>query len=146
MLGQAGGVQLNGVVTTGAATAPAPAAVQFEAAKSAAAQRSATNMSMADAAAGVASEANVQRAGNVTFVLRDSVWTDVRYKNSGPVLRVKPFSDAYFKLLELQPDLRDAFSIGERAIVAGRSMAIELTPSGVERLSDRDTAMLRDRW
>ncbi len=146
MLGQAGGAQLNGVVTTGAATAPAPAAVQFEAAKSAAAQRSATNMSMADAAAGVAAEANVQRAGNVTFVLRDSVWTDVRYKNSGPVLRVKPFSDAYFKLLEQQPDLRDAFSIGERAIVAGRSMAIELTPSGVERLSDRDTAMLRDRW
>jgi hypothetical protein len=25
-------------------------------------------------------------------------------------------------------------------------MAIELTPSGVERLSDRDMAMLRDRW
>ena len=146
MLGQAGGGQLNGVVTTGAATAAAPAAVQFEAAKSAAAQRSATNMSMADSAAGVAADANVQRAGNVTFVLRDGVWTDVRYKNSGPVLRVKPFSDAYFKLLELQPDLRDAFSIGERAIVAGRSMAIELTPSGVERLSDRDMVMLRDRW
>ena len=146
MLGQAGGGQLNGVVTTGAATAAAPAAVQFEAAKSAAAQRSATNMSMADSAAGVAADANVQRAGNVTFVLRDGVWTDVRYKNSGPVLRVRPFSDAYFKLLELQPDLRDAFSIGERAIVAGRSMAIELTPSGVERLSDRDMVMLRDRW
>jgi len=59
---------------------------------------------------------------------------------------VKPFSDAYFKLLEVQPDLRDVFAIGERAIVAGRSMAIELTPSGVERLSDRDMAMLRDRW
>jgi Ca-activated chloride channel family protein len=145
MLGASGG-QLSGVVTTGVASAPAPAAVQFEAAKSAAAQRSATNMSMADSAAGVAADANVQRAGNVTFVLRDGVWTDVRYKNSGPVLRVKPFSDAYFKLLELQPDLRNAFSVGERAIVAGRSMAIELTPSGVERLSDRDTVMLRDRW
>jgi hypothetical protein len=82
----------------------------------------------------------------VTFVLRDSVWTDVRYKNSGTVLRVKQFSEAYFKLLELQPDLRDAFSIGERLIVAGRSMAIELSPLGEERLSDRDTALLRDRW
>ncbi len=49
--GRAGGVQLNGVVTTGvAAAAPAAApVVQFEAAKAAAAQRSATNMSMADA-------------------------------------------------------------------------------------------------
>src|SRR5947207_8212803 len=140
--GRAGGVQLNGVVTTGVATA-APAAapvVQFEAAKAAAAQRSATNMSMADAAAGVRSDPNVQRAGNVTLVLRDSTWTDVRYKNAGPVLRVKPFSDAYFKVLELQPDLREPFSVGDRVIVAGRSMAIELTPSGVERLTDRDLA------
>jgi hypothetical protein len=96
--------------------------------------------------AGVAADANVQRAGNVTFVLRDSIWTDVRYKNSGPVLRVKLFSDAYFKVLELQPDLTEPFSVGDRVIVAGRSMAIELTPSGVERLSDRDISMLRDRW
>jgi Ca-activated chloride channel family protein len=144
LLGRVGGVQLNGIVTTGAAAAPAPAAVQFEAAKAAAQQRSATNM--ADAVAGVSADANVQRAGNVTFVLRDSVWTDVRYKRSGPVLRVKPFSDAYFKLLELQPELREPFSIGDRAIVAGRSMAIELTPSGVERLTERDLSMLRDRW
>jgi Ca-activated chloride channel family protein len=142
ILGGAADMQLSGVV----AIAPAPAAVQFEAAKSAAKQRSATNMAMADSAAGMRADANVQRAGNVTFVLRDSVWTDVRYKSSAPMLRVKPFTDAYFKLLELQPDLRESFSIGERAIVAGRSMAIELTPSGVERLTDRDLAMLRDRW
>ena len=62
------------------------------------------------------------------------------------MLRIKPYSDAYFKVIELQPDLREAFSAGDRVIVAGRSMAIELTPSGVEQLSDRDQAMLRDRW
>jgi hypothetical protein len=44
------------------------------------------------------------------------------------------------------PDLREPFSIGERAIVAGRSMAIELTPSGKERLTDSDEALVRDRW
>jgi Ca-activated chloride channel family protein len=143
-----GSGQLSQVVVTGATTArtAAPAAVPFEAAKAAAAQRSATNMSMADAAVGARDDANVQRAGNVTLVLRDSVWTDVKYKRTGEVLRVKAYSDAYFKLLELQPDLRDAFSVGERVIVAGRGMAIELTPSGVDRLSDRDLAMLRDRW
>ena len=145
VLGSAGG-QLNQVVTTGMSTTRAPAAVQFEAAKAAASQRSATNMSMADAAAGVRSDSDVQRAGNVTFVLRDGVWTDVRYKSSGPLLRVKPYSDAYFKLLELEPDLREAFAIGEHAIIAGRSMAIELTASGVERLTDRELTMLRERW
>ncbi|HZF72885.1 MAG TPA: VWA domain-containing protein, partial [Gemmatimonadaceae bacterium] len=145
VLGSAGG-QVNQVVTTGMSTTRAPAAVQFEAAKAAASQRSATNMSMADAAAGVRSDSDVQRAGNVTFVLRDGVWTDVRYKSSGPLLRVKPYSDAYFKLLELEPDLREAFAIGEHAIIAGRSMAIELTASGVERLTDRELTMLRERW
>jgi len=118
----------------------------FEAAKAASAQRAATSMAAADAALGMRDDAGVRRAGNVTFILSDSVWTDVRYKKAGQVLRIKPFSDAYFKVLELQPDLRDAFSIGDRAIIAGRSMAIELTPVGVERLSDRDLQMLRDRW
>jgi hypothetical protein len=143
-----GSVQLDQVVVTGMQTTrgAAPAAAPFEAAKAAAAQRSATNMSMADAAVGARADANVQRAGNVTFILRDSVWTDVRYKRAGELLRVKPYSDAYFKLLELQPDLRDAFSIGERVIVAGRSMAIELSPSGVDHLTDRDLTMLRNRW
>jgi Ca-activated chloride channel family protein len=138
-------ITLRGAVGTSGG-APAPAAVQFEAAKSAAAQRSATSLSAADAASGVRDDASVRRAGNVTFVLRDSVWTDVRYKNAGTVLRVKPFSDAYFRLLEVQPDLREAFSVGERVIVAGRSMAIELTPAGEEQLMDRDLALLRDRW
>jgi len=146
-----GGVQLGNVVTTSGA-APASAPAQFEAAKQAAAQRSATNILVADAASGssiygsVGRGANVTRAGNVTFVLRDSVWTDVRYKNSGTVLRVKPFSDAYFKLIEMVPDLREPFSVGERVIVAGRSMAIELTPSGEDRLTDRDMALIRNSW
>jgi Ca-activated chloride channel family protein len=146
------GGSLGQVVVTGASSAPAPATVQFEAAKSAAAQRSATNLSAADAAVGMGDSAsvsrsgNVTRAGNVTFVLRDGVWTDVRYKKSGMVLQVKPFSDAYFKLIEMVPDLREPFSVGERAIVAGRSMAIELTPSGKESLTDRDVTLIRDRW
>ena len=147
-----GNLALQSVVTTGAATtstrAPsaAPAPERFEAAKAASAQRAATSMAAADAAMGMRDDAGVRRAGNVTFIMSDSVWTDVRYKKTGQVLRIKPFSDAYFKVLELQPDLREPFSIGDRVIVAGRSMAIELTSVGVERLSDRDLAMLRDRW
>jgi Ca-activated chloride channel family protein len=147
-----GGVQLNSVVITGAGVASAPATVQFEAAKAAAAQRSATSLSAADAAVSMGDYAsanrggNVTRAGNVTFVLRDSVWTDVRYKKTGTVLQVKPFSDAYFKLIDLVPELREPFSVGERAIVAGRAMAIELTPAGEEKLTDRDVALIRNNW
>ena len=148
-----GANQLSNVVVTGAATNAAAAAptVRFEAAKQAAAQRSATNLSAADSSsnmgyAGMGRGDNVTKAGTVTLVLRDSVWTDVRYKKSGMVLQVKPFSDAYFKLIEMIPDLREPFSVGERVIVAGRSMAIELTPSGKERLTEADTTLVRDRW
>ena len=145
-----GRADLNQVVVTGAATgraAPAAApSVQFEAAKAASAQRAATSLAVADSAAGVVSDARIKRAGNHTFVLRDGIWTDTQYKGSGTVLRVKPFSDAYFKVIELQPDLRDAFAVGDRVIVAGRSVAIELSPNGQEQLSDRDQALLRDRW
>jgi hypothetical protein len=144
VLGQGG--QLNGVVTGVATAGTAAAPVQFEAAKAASAQRSATNMAAADAVSGVRSDSNVRRAGDVTFVLRDGVWTDVRYKGLGTVLRVKPFSDAYFKLLELQPDLREAFTIGERAIVAGRNVAIELTPSGEEHLTEHEIDLIRNSW
>jgi Ca-activated chloride channel homolog len=143
------GTQLNSVVTTGAGVTSAPATVQFEAAKSAAAQRSATSLSAADAAVGMGDSSTargVTRAGNATFVLRDSVWTDVRYKKTSTLLRVKPFSDAYFKLIDLVPELREPFSVGERVIIAGRAMAIELTPAGEEKLTDRDVALIRNNW
>ena len=135
---------VTGIAGNTAASAPAPA--QFEAAKAASAQRAVTSIAAADSAAGTISDERVKRAGTYTFVLRAGVWTDTRYKNSGPVLRVKPFSDAYFKLIELQPDLREPLSVGERVVVSGHSMAIELAANGVDQLSDRDQAMLRDRW
>jgi hypothetical protein len=143
------------VVTTATGAvgaAAAPSTMQFEAAKVAAAQRSATSVSAADSAVGITTLAGLRRdgkmtrAGNITFVLRDSVWTDVRYKKSARVLRVKPFSDAYFKLIEILPDLREPFTVGERVIVAGRSMAIELTPLGEDQLTDRDMTLIRDSW
>jgi Uncharacterized protein containing a von Willebrand factor type A (vWA) domain len=145
MSGSAGG-QLLQVVTTGVAASTAPSSVQrFEAAKTAAAQRSATNLAAVDAASGLNDEA-IRRVGNFAFVLRDSVWTDIRFKQSASVLRVKAFSDAYFRLLELMPDLREPFSIGERVMVSGKRMAIELTPSGTERLTESDLIMIRERW
>ena len=151
--GRAGGqaMDLQGVVTTGRsrrdAAAAAPTATRnFEAAKTAAAQRSATNVAEANAASGFADEASVRRMGNLTFVLRDSVWTDVRYRRGLPTVRVKAFSNAYFALIERMPELREAFSVSDRLRVAGRAITIELAPDGSEQLTDRDLALLREHW
>jgi hypothetical protein len=137
--------RLNGAVATGAVSAPsAPQA--FEAAKAAAAQRAVTSIAMADSASGYAADNNIRHVGNFTLALRSGVWTDIRFKRSMTTVRVKPYSDAYFKLLEMMPDLKEPFSVGERVIVVGRDMAIEISPDGQESLTGRDLATLRDKW
>ncbi|HUQ99764.1 MAG TPA: VIT domain-containing protein [Gemmatimonadaceae bacterium] len=130
----------------GGTAAAAPQAIQFEAAKSAAAQRSATNLAAADSMAVSDSRADVRRAGNLTFAMRDGVWTDVRYKQSTTIVRVKPYSEAYFRLIDAIPDLKEPFSVGDRLIVTGKNVAIELVPDGKDQLSDRELASIRDRW
>jgi Ca-activated chloride channel homolog len=141
-----GNVGSGAVAAEAAAAAPPSADRAFEAAKTSSAQRAATNMAAIDSLSGLRDEARVRRLGNTTFLLRDGVWTDAKFRQDAPVLRVKPFSDAYFKLIEAMPELREAFSFNERLIVSGRSMAIELTPQGKEQLTDADLRQLRERW
>ena len=128
--------------------APAPARAQFGAAKAAAEQRAA--VSLADAAvAGAAQEmsANGERqAGGHRFVLQGGVWTDAGQVAGRPVIRVKPFSDGYFRLLELLPELREPFTLGERVIVAGRAMSVEVAPDAPEHLDAQALARVRRDW
>jgi hypothetical protein len=103
-------------------------------------------MAAIDSLSGLRDEARVRRLGNTTFLLRDGVWTDAKFRKESLVLRVKPFSDAYFKLIETMPELREAFSFSERLIISGRSIAIELTSQGKDKLTETDLRQLRERW
>lgn len=146
--GAVGGLQLSEVVVTGVATAAKSSNdVRFEAARASASQRSATTLSAADAASAVVGAGGeARRSGDRLFVLRDSVWTDTGLKDSTTRLKIRPYSAAYFKVLELLPELREPFALGEKAIVAGRSIAIEITPKGAESLSDADLRSLQAKW
>ena len=62
------------------------------------------------------------------------------------VVRVQAFSDAYFALARAVPDLRDAFAAGDRVLVAGRSIVVEVTPSGVATLADAEVAAVHAGW
>ncbi len=152
--------------TSGVAGGPQAVAREREAyldAKQASAQRAAINLASADSAAltvmgavdkvarggsGSGAMNETRRAGDRTFVMRDSVWTDTRYKPTASlrVVRVQAFSDAYFSLARAVPDLRDAFAAGDRVLVAGRSIAVEVTPSGLATLADADVAAVRAGW
>ncbi|UCF18566.1 MAG: VWA domain-containing protein [Gemmatimonadota bacterium] len=72
----------------------------------------------------------MRHVGRRLFVLRDGTWTDVGHDTSLKVVRVVPFSEAYFELVRNLPALAQYFALGDRVVVAGEHMAIELTPDG----------------
>lgn len=145
-------LQLEAQVVTGAASTVSSPNAAFAQAKVAAAQRAATTLTAADSTASLVGGAAgnrpnaVQRAGDHTFLLNDSTWTDTRYHLGLRLVRVQAFSSAYFALVQAVPDLRPAFAVGERVIVAGRQVAVEVTPSGVTQLSNSDVAAIQAAW
>ena len=148
-------MQLQSVAATGAADQ------RFESAKAASMQRSVTSLTALDSmarvasppataptssASGMSSRVSTQRVDGRTFVLRDSVWTDTRYRPSMPTTTIKPFSPAYFELLDRLPDLRATFTLGSRVVVVGKDRAISLKDNGVEQLSRTDLQTLVAAW
>jgi Ca-activated chloride channel family protein len=66
------------------------------------------------------------------FVARSGVWTDLRYSNQR-VVKVAPFSAAYFELIERLPSIKPFVALGARVIIAADDLAIELDDSGLVR-------------
>jgi hypothetical protein len=91
-------------------------------------------------------DASVQRAGKRMFSLRDSVWTDVNYKNSMRKVVIRPYSAAYFRILDLLPELRESLALGDKVIVAGKDIAIEIGTAGLDTLTDRQLAEIQSKW
>jgi hypothetical protein len=130
-----------------AAPTATPSEKSFEAARAAAVQRSATTLSVADELSGISrNDASLRRSGNRVFALRDSVWTDTALKDSMRRFKLRAYSPAYFRVLEIIPELREPFVLGEKVIVAGRSAAIEITPDGAESLTDAQLRALQSSW
>jgi len=140
----AGGVRLGRVAVAGVNAAPAPAQA-FTAAKAASVAREATTLAYADSSS-PAAEKKVQQSGGHTFWRKDSVWVDSRWRDGMRTVKIKPYSDAYFKLLEAVPELRPALAVGDAVRVAGRAVAIEVAGDGVEKLTDAEVASVRSDW
>ena len=130
----------------GVAAAPAapPAVVQFEAAREASQQRAARSLAAADMAM-EASAAATRRAGNRMFVADGERWIDTRFKAELRVYKVKAYSATYFTLLEKLPELREALSVGEKVVVAGRGVAVEIVENAPE-LSASDLDSISRAW
>lgn len=82
---------------------------------------------------------NVTRAGGHTYLWIDEAWVDADYKGTEKVLKVKYLSEAWFTLVRVKPELRDALSVGDRVIVVvARGKAVVVSADGADKLSEAE--------
>ena len=68
------------------------------------------------------------------------VWTDDSVDAKMPLVKLKAQSDAYFRMLERHPEMREVFQLGNRVVwvTPSRSVLVIEPTSGEERMSDAD--------
>lgn len=116
----------------------------FESARSAAAQRDAATL-----AGGEGVGPGRRAVAGRIFELRDSTWVQVSPASPAvrqTTIRIKPFSSAYFDIMDAIPELRAVFALGETLTVYGRRIAIELDARGAERLAEPRLRELASGW
>ena len=70
----------------------------------------------------------VKYVGTRTFLLQNGVWVETTFDPSTmTTIKVQFASDDYFRLLELRPDLAEAFALGSRVVAVSNGQAFEVT-------------------
>jgi hypothetical protein len=63
-----------------------------------------------------------------------------------PTTTIKPFSQAYFDLLDRLAELRAVFTLGTRVVVVGKDRAISLAENGFAQLSPGELKTIVAAW
>lgn len=130
---------IDGNASLGSVPAPAPrdqagagavARSQLEAQQASKSVVAADREELDDMLRGRAGINPTRRVDGRLFILRQDVWTDLRHADSLPVIKVAPFSDAYFALVRRLPELSRAVALTPAVLVAGRRVSIEIAASG----------------
>ncbi len=70
----------------------------------------------------------IKFVGDRTFVDQGGVWTETTFDPSAmTTIKVQFLSEDYFRLLELRPDLAEAFALGDRVIAIDGGLVFEVT-------------------
>jgi len=88
--------------------------------------------------AGEGRMAQFRRANNQRYVNYRGVWMDDRFEAEHQVTTVKFGSDAYFRILELHPELIETFKLGTSVLAVtatGKALVVSAT-SGEEKMED----------
>lgn len=86
----------------------------------------------------------VRRVANRNCMEIGGVWIDEGFSAQTPTVAVKAQSDAYFRILERQPQMTDVFRLGNYLVwiaPSGTALVIDTT-DGKDAISDREIEML----
>jgi Ca-activated chloride channel family protein len=87
-----------------------------------------------------------QRVSGRTFQQqRDGTWADLLHGDSLPVVKIEPFSPAYFEVLRQLPELRDVVQRMDRVVIAGRRVSIQFEAGGRTAAADAQDVVARFR-
>jgi hypothetical protein len=87
-----------------------------------------------------------RQVGTRQFIQQGNVWTDQRYVPTQRTVQVRAFSPLYFELVNQLAGLKDALSLGDEVLVSGRSVAIQVGTSGLERMTALQVSDLVKAW
>ncbi len=73
-------------------------------------------------------------------------WIDGAMSDSARVVGIKPFSEAWFKLVDAIPELRNVFALGDKIVIATRTLTLEVSDAGSETISENDLRVIQSGW
>jgi len=72
----------------------------------------------------------VAQVGSKTFFNKNGLWVDTEYEGKVEPVKVKRFSEAYFKLLGKAPQVGRFFALGDEVIFLLHGKAIHISDEG----------------
>ena len=97
------------------------------------------------AAARAGNAGGARRLAGRAFRAEGGEWVDVRHTSSRRTWHVTPFSDAYFALLRVAPELRPYAREFDQVVIAGERLSIRIAPGGAAQVTESELQrLLRD--
>jgi Ca-activated chloride channel family protein len=86
-----------------------------------------------------------QVSGRMFQQQRDGSWADLLHGDSLPVVKIEPFSPAYFEVLRQLPELREVVQRMDRVVIAGRRVSIQFEAGGRKTAAEAQDVVARFR-